>query len=701
MLYNNSPYEVMSVQSIGQMADTALTHAKNRKCTKGEQQRIAAKHFESFAEVVETDADHSNIASRFVIKNKNRIISAILHEIPAFQDDGAEDECLTYPDESFIFFNFHHPGAIFEDADFCHNLYYCAAVHILDLFRTLNKNDELYKLLASVQIDESVLGTFESINPAYDKNTIAKVMQILIDRSEHASLEDFYFRSNETPLNQDIIGKDYNLPENCTGKQRFEKLFSLLSREYLDGCVDEFYKHAKNIYRTYYKGFRWYDKKEYKVLKLLDKSAKEYNSSLAVNNNSLALKQTVDSYYSKLLKYNNTKQLYSGFAQSMCIYYFFNECKNSLPEVKDVLEELLKYEVEDPYRLYFTGFYLMAIQDDLFWCLNLYIAVLSRGNHQLPCMSTCGKTEDTEVFNLKEPYPFEMPDSEKLLHDMHDPKVQFRDESEENDEYFSYSQWLYYNTGVEPSRLIETYKTYASEVAFALDHPEYARIALTTFFELADKRKLADEPSGDSIENAKPQKNAEEHIIKAQTSQIEDLEKENDKLRAELAKAKQALKTAENEAYEERKKNKDYQDTIQDLSDKCEETTKELSELRTMIHSAEETDSEFSFTVDFPYNPTKKYVILGGHNSFLRSIKRLLPNVKYVDRDDRPNVNLLLNADAVWCQSNAIPHSLFTPFIEKARLLNIPFLYFSYCSAEKCAEQLVEYDKQFDSEEGV
>ncbi len=64
-----------------------------------------------------------------------------------------------------------------------------------------------------------------------------------------------------------------------------------------------------------------------------------------------------------------------------------------------------------------------------------------------------------------------------------------------------------------------------------------------------------------------------------------------------------------------------------------------------------------------------------------------------IDGTVLPNANLMLNSDAVWIQSNAIGHAFYYKILDVTRTHSIPLEYFTYASAEKCAEQIVEYDK--------
>lgn len=62
--------------------------------------------------------------------------------------------------------------------------------------------------------------------------------------------------------------------------------------------------------------------------------------------------------------------------------------------------------------------------------------------------------------------------------------------------------------------------------------------------------------------------------------------------------------------------------------------------------------------------------------------------------NELPNADTIRNADAVWIQTNALSHSYFYKIINTAREYKIPVRYFGYASARKCAEEIVEYEKE-------
>ena len=86
-------------------------------------------------------------------------------------------------------------------------------------------------------------------------------------------------------------------------------------------------------------------------------------------------------------------------------------------------------------------------------------------------------------------------------------------------------------------------------------------------------------------------------------------------------------------------------------------------------------------------------MIFGGHDTFLKAIKPMLPTVKFVDAGNLAfNPEIIRNADVVWIQNNCISHSQYWAIVRNCKQAGVQMRYFGYAGAEKCAEQLVEWD---------
>jgi hypothetical protein len=184
----------------------------------------------------------------------------------------------------------------------------------------------------------------------------------------------------------------------------------------------------------------------------------------------------------------------------------------------------------------------------------------------------------------------------------------------------------------------------------------------------------------DIIENSE---NNKDFIDTAELT-IDDLVNENKKLQAELKEMKAVYKkekhTSSNFGRELEKQREVFN---------CEHD--ELVSLREAIFNfqQEESDEIPESNITFPYKTQGKICVVGGSIPWLKSIKPLLPNIRFISTETAPNQDIIKNADVVWIQVNSLPHGYFYGIINIVRANKIPLKYFGYSGVQKCAEQLV------------
>ena len=130
---------------------------------------------------------------------------------------------------------------------------------------------------------------------------------------------------------------------------------------------------------------------------------------------------------------------------------------------------------------------------------------------------------------------------------------------------------------------------------------------------------------------------------------------------------------------------------------------RELADLREIVFNAGRPDNEeaagkdaeaVSKKTEFPYTTQKRTVIFGGHDTFLKAIRPMLPDVKYVDvRNMAFSPEIIRNADVVWIQTNCMSHSQYASIVRYCKQAGVQMRYFVYAGAEKCAEQVVAADE--------
>ena len=168
-----------------------------------------------------------------------------------------------------------------------------------------------------------------------------------------------------------------------------------------------------------------------------------------------------------------------------------------------------------------------------------------------------------------------------------------------------------------------------------------------------------------------------------------------DQLKEELKKSRAALHSAEVESRNTRKE-------LASTKSIYEREHRELADLREIVFNAQFADGsgepEQPATVSeetYPYETAKRTTVFGGHDTFLKAIKPMLPNVRFIDSSYMTfSPEPVRNSDIVWVQTNCISHPMFWNVVKYAKQYGVQQRYFLYASAEKCADQVVEADKQ-------
>ena len=106
--------------------------------------------------------------------------------------------------------------------------------------------------------------------------------------------------------------------------------------------------------------------------------------------------------------------------------------------------------------------------------------------------------------------------------------------------------------------------------------------------------------------------------------------------------------------------------------------------------------SAASAGIEYPYETARRTTVFGGHDTFLKAIKPMLPNVRFIDASYMTfSPELVRNSDIVWIQTNCISHPMFWNVIRYAKQYGVQLRYFTQASAEKCADQVAEADRSY------
>ena len=169
-----------------------------------------------------------------------------------------------------------------------------------------------------------------------------------------------------------------------------------------------------------------------------------------------------------------------------------------------------------------------------------------------------------------------------------------------------------------------------------------------------------------------------------------------------VAELTRQLKAAKQAAHEKEQLVRQLEEQLRDENRRAEQDRMELYGLReTLFRTRAGEVSEFVTAenqIQFPWQVRRRVLIFGGHDTWSKSIRPLLPGARFFERESLPDLNAIKGADVVWIQANALSHKFYYRIIETARRENILVRYFSFASARKCAEQVVENELSETSE---
>jgi len=372
--------------------------------------------------------------------------------------------------------------------------------------------------------------------------------------------------------------------------------------------------------------------------------------------------------------------------------------------------------VKNPYETLFAFLYLMDSGSDLPWLYNQTVFLLMRTVEQLPWAfaslrkrdwdnepdddeQECETSESIEeTFDENDdvsdiPEPIDWIDEESKLYSREYTDACLWCEPDEADpNHFikmNIAQIIFENSDLVAPRNV----SFDFDTAPLLEKSGFeckeAKV-LERYFTLARSQQYRD------IEDRIMRQVAVEAETDEEETDVQDetnktVEEDVSSYKKEIIKLKDELHSLHQNRNEFRKK-------AEELAAENDELKQELSELRELLHSSKEPVSENTAIdkIEYPYTLNHRFVVYGGHPSWLREIKKLLNNIRFVDGTVLPNSSLMLNSDAVWIQSNAIGHAFYYKILDVTRTHSIPLEYFTYASAEKCAEQIIEYDKKLE-----
>ena len=405
-----------------------------------------------------------------------------------------------------------------------------------------------------------------------------------------------------------------------------------------------------------------------------------------------------DAGYDKLIEIQGkTREIEKKLGE--VVYYIQNGHNHGFRYTRKFpeLEPMKKLQIGCPYEIAFGYFYLLDRGDNIVWLVETASALLDIAVGYFPWATPTNMTLRNLLENDETVSPCcdIEPVEHKTISDFENRFYEKR--------YTDHYVWTMCNIDkVNSSDLINHN---FGQIVFEMGNVVLPR----TFTAYDDKPYRGLCKSGISKKNASlMQLMIETNYLMSQKPNLhlfsdnsEKIAAQNDDMKNKIERLTEELDEAKNDLCAIRKSLKEEQGRAQQIETNAELEHAELIELRELIYKiqndVEHNEPESEKNIALPYTPKRNIVIYGGHATWLKAIRPLLINIRVIEPGTNPDGSLIKNADVVWMQSNAMPHSFYGKIMNIARSQKIPVKYFAYASAEKCARQLAEDDMNCES----
>lgn len=374
------------------------------------------------------------------------------------------------------------------------------------------------------------------------------------------------------------------------------------------------------------------------------------------------------------------------------LLYSYEDCKEDF--IDGTAEIWKDFDTGDPYEMAFAFMYLLDNGSDLPWCYFPCTTINCVSALKLPWTRRAFFPMDDGIFYHKDPItrePLLGPTEGTLPKRIKAPELEdwyelrYIDHEELCPERFNLAQIIYRITGCIMPRELNRYQP-----------------ALKTLerFGITGKRMTHSLMYCMSLMGESTYRTDSSIIPIDYTDEDEDFVDEGEyieELEEQINALKEELKLEKQQAYESSREARNYQQRYETLAQVTANEAQELHDLRELIFRQQDGSYESlqpSKNISFPYSTDSRIIVFGGHESWVREIRKKLPTVRFIDRSAVPNANMIRKADAIWIQTNAMCHSQYYKVVDEAKKNNIPIRYFSFASPNKCAEQFVQEDKK-------
>ncbi len=617
-----------------------------------------------------------------------------------------------------------------------------AAIWILDDLRRTGKLSEAYAILPTDYLELPEL-PLDFYSPCYEPELIQSVMAVLRCRvpengwlSELEAMRHPFNPYDDDPENEELNALERKrLIDLHPRRERFEKLMDLLDpKSVQDACVSFRILHRDII------GARL------KCDAVLERELKKAEDRYQIATKGLSVlerKADPEEEHQKMLDalemFDRKRSLLNENFFDFLVFHRSYIIRTMETGGRDIADAIGNIMIQDPYEMCFAALYLLSKGDDRAWCFNTTQAILHCTVHRLPWFT------ENEDIRIKHEQSMEFDRNNWLNQVQIEPMDWYNTwYGNQNLAQIVYDltrgvipRYLHplekeRNTLIDEKKLDYHEADVITRYAEMMFHGKFraraanidAMTALWADTEQSGEDRKAEENQNDdspgtqisslnqwmpgggywgSIARAQgrtdlpegSQKEEESSRIDHQSRQAESKKPDDTgpgHQPKEQVKMLQRMLTEMNRAFKQEKGK--YEREMMSLRQEHQELV-DLRELVFSLQQKEDTDQkDEERKITFPYECKKKNVAFGGHDSFLKQIRPLLPNVRFIGPDSMTlNPEVIRNADTIWIQTNCISHAQYNIIMAVSRQYHVQVRYFTASSASRCAAQLAAVDK--------
>lgn len=598
-----------------------------------------------------------------------------------------------------------------------------AAIWMLDAIRANHKMDEALKILPREKEKLESVKIPKCVSPCYSESVIRSMVYAILHRNDDCiGLTNPKKMPADNPVadSYTVAGKQH---QDVPSRRTYEGILKLLPEDLVDNAVNSFALQSKAALTRYFACRACWVKKESqyaaeikrlneeleaisnKVENIAKKATAYFDGKVvpkvlndvpsispdmdlgiqfaSVKEQAQVILDKIDAVHGKEdALYDEVDQFtYDSIA---CSYWTEETWAKYYPKL--VARRAAKFAVADPYEICFAFYYLIDEGDYLPWLYYPTNVLLSFAAAQLPWSGGAVKEYVDESSNrtrdIIENLPrlniyddYKTKDSRMIPIGWNELSLQLPSDSEERDMLrHTPAKAIYaFTNGALVPRNTKNADVFADALHKSGVTSTEGKAVYGAYISLLSNLEERIDFPADDTETLKEQ-------CKAYERQIEKLKAETEKQKQELYQAQKALTEASAKSEKQAKTQAAEKQELNDL--------REL--VFALTNDADSDKEEVKTKTIFPYHTTKKHIVFGGHPTWLKAIKPLLPDVRFIE--GQPSSEQVKGAEVVWLQTNYMSHKAFYKIIDIVRSKNIPLRYFTSASATKGAEQVAAAD---------